>query len=141
MSGDRLTEERFDDTLTQALRKHSEPVPAGFTERTIQQICQADEQRILARVVWQQRFTLAACIVLGIGALVGILVFPSAIAGVFRSIGENLSGQWSAVSDKIPQTRDTITSQWRLYAVLGAACVFMLYGLLDILVGDRLRLV
>lgn len=141
MSADKLTEERFDDMLTQALRKHSEPVPADFTERMVRQIRQAEEQRILARVVWQQRLALAACIVLGVGALVGILVFPSAIADVFRSVGGSLSGQWSALTDKIPQTKEAVTSQWRFYTVLAAALAFMLYGLLDLLVGDRLRLV
>lgn len=141
MSDDKLTEERFDYMLTETLRKHSEPVPPDFTERMVRQIRQAEEQRILARVVWQQRLALAACIVLGVGAIVGFLVFPSALAGVLQSAGTELSGQWSVLTDKIPQTRETLTTQWRLYVVIAAALAFMLYGLLDLLVGDRLRFV
>ena len=48
-------EKQFDEMLGRALRQHSEAVPADFTERMLRQIDSAEEQRILARVVLQER--------------------------------------------------------------------------------------
>lgn len=48
---DRLSKDKFDEMLGWALKKHSEPVPAGFTDRVLRLIEEAEEWEISARPV------------------------------------------------------------------------------------------
>ena len=128
MSADKLNEGKFDEMLGKALRQHSEPVSADFTERMSKRIREAEEQRILARVVLQERVALAGCIVLGIIAIVMAALFPHIAVSFTVQIGN--------LTDKISQIIETISSQWRFYAVLAGVFGFAVYGLADLLVGD-----
>ena len=136
-----LNEDTFDEMLGQSLRRHSEPVPADFTERMLREVREVQERRILARVVLQERVSLAGCIVFGVLAAVGIIVFPGKVAGIFRSIGSGLSERGGAVIEGIGQSIsvETIRSEWQLYIVLALVLGFALYCIVDMLVGDRLR--
>ncbi|GAG10494.1 unnamed protein product, partial [marine sediment metagenome] len=84
VSADKLNKnkDKFDKTLRQALQLSSGPSPADFTERILRQIRQAEERRILARVVLQERLALAGCIVLGTLVIVMAAVLPG-VAGSF----------------------------------------------------------
>jgi len=145
MSVDRLNEDisavrladRFDRMLSQSLQRHSEPVPAGFTAMVLRQIRETQEQRILARVVLQERLALAACITLAGLTIVVAAVFPEIAAAAFRGITASLTGQGENLIDGIPQAVKVLSGQWRLYSVLGAAFAFAIYGLVELLVGDR----
>jgi hypothetical protein len=139
MMTNRLNEDKFDRMLTQALQRHSEPVPADFDERMMTAIEQAEQQRILAAVVMQQRLALAASIVLGVAAIVTVIFFPSAVAGVLRSIAGGLMEQGSILADRLPKAVETVGSQWQFYATLAAVFGFAVYSLADLLLGDRLR--
>lgn len=128
MSVDKL-EEKFDEMLSQGLQRYSEPVPAGFTDRMLRQIREAEEHRILARVVLQERLALAACIVLGIIAIIAAVVFP----GTARSLTEQMGG----FIDKIPQAIEAISNEWQLYMTVFAGVFgFAVYSLADLLLGD-----
>ena len=126
--------------LEQSLHGHSEPVPADFTERMLSRVREAEEQRILARVVLQERAALAACIVLGAAAIIAAAVFPDAVGAVFRSITAGFTEHGSALIDKIGQTKETVSSEWQFYTVLAGVFGLAVYGLVDLLVGDRLRI-
>ena len=141
MVTDKLNEDKFDEMLGQALRRHSEPVPAGFTERMLRQVREAEEQEILARVVLQERLALAGCLVFGALAAIGVTVFPGRVAGVLRSIAANFTERGGALVDRIGQTIsiETVRSEWQLYAILALVFGFAVYSLVDMLVGDRLR--
>jgi len=140
MSADRPDQDRFDQLLGRALQKHVEPVPPNFTERTLKRMRQAEEQRILARIVLQQRLALAACIALcGIVAVVAA-VLPGTAATVFRSIATGMTEQGGTLVDGIPHTIRTFGRDWQLYTILGAASVFAAYSLVELLVGHRLRI-
>ena len=128
MSADKLNEGKFDEMLGKALRQHSEPVSADFTERMSKQIREAEEQRILTRVILQERLALAGCIVLGVIAVV--------IAAVFPNIAVSFTEQIGNLTDKISQIIETISNQWRFYAVLAGVFGFAVYCLADLLVGD-----
>lgn len=142
---DKLNEDKFGEMLGRALQSHSEPVPADFTERTLRQVREAEEQRILARVVWQERLALAACIVLGVIAIVAVAVFPDRIAEVLRSIAANFTEQGKTLVNKMTPTVDIkavsgeVSGKWQFYTVLALVFGFAIYSLVDILVGDRLR--
>lgn len=138
---DKLNEDKFGEMLGRALQSHSEPVPAGFTERMLSRIEQAEQQRILARVVWQERLALAGCIAAGIIAIVAVVVFPDRIAGVLRSIAGGFTGQGKALVEKMTPTVDieAVRSEWQFYTVLVLLLGFAVYSLVDMFVGDRLR--
>ena len=140
MLADRLnTDDKFDEMLGRALRSSSESVPADFTETMLRQIRQAEEQKILARVVLQERLALAGCIVFGAAAIVAVAAFPDHIAAVFQSIAGNFTERGGALVDRIPQTIETVRGQWQLYTVLAAVAGFAVYSLVDLLAGDKLR--
>ena len=82
-------EDKFDEILGRALRRSSEPVPADFTDRMLRQIEEAEQQKILAQVVLQERLALAGCIVLGITTIVVAAVFP----GIATSSKGGLGGR------------------------------------------------
>ncbi len=140
MLADRLNiDDKFDKMLGRTLRSFSEPVPADFTERMLRRIRQAEEQKILARVVLQERLALAGCIVFGAAAIVAAAAFPDTIAAVFQSIAGNFTARGGALVDRIPQTIETVRGQWQLYTVLTAMAGFAVYSLVDLLAGDRVR--
>lgn len=140
MLADRLnTDDKFDKMLGRTLRSFSEPVPADFTETMLRRIRQAEEQKILARVILQERLALAGCIVFGAAAIVAVAAFPDTIAAVFQSVAGSFTERGGALVDRIPQTIETVRGQWRLYAVLAAMAGFAVYSLADLLAGDRLR--
>ncbi|MHC4087047.1 MAG: hypothetical protein ACYSU5_17835 [Planctomycetota bacterium] len=123
MVAGKLSEDKFDEMLGQSLQRHSEPVPVDFTERMLREVREVQERQILARVVLQERLSLAGCIVFGILAAVGIIVFPGRIAGILRRT----------------ISMETIRSEWQLYTILALVLGFALYCIVDMLVGDRLR--
>ena len=137
----KLNEDKFDEMLGQSLRRHSESVPADFTERMLREVREVQERQILARVVLQERLSLAGCIVFGVLAVVGITVFPGRIAGIFRGIAANFTERGGAYIDGIGQTisMETIRSEWQMYTILALVLGFALYCIVDMLVGDRLR--
>jgi len=141
MVAGKLNDDKFDEMLGQSLRRHSEPVPADFTERMLRQIKEAEQRQILARVVLQERLSLAGCIVFGVLAAVGITVFPGRIAGILRSIAAGFAERGGAYIDGIGQSIsiETVRSEWQLYTILALVLGFALYCFVDMLVGDRLR--
>jgi len=145
MVTDKLNEDKFGEMLGRALQSHSEPVPADFAERMLRQVKEAEQQRILARVVWQERLALAACIVVGVLAIVAVVVFPDRIAEVLRIIAANFTEQGKALVDKMTPTVDIeavsgeVSGKWQFYTVLALVFGFAIYSLVDMLVGDRLR--
>ncbi len=129
MSADK--EKQFDEMLGRALRGRSEPVPVDFTERMLRQIRQAEEQRILARVVLQERLSLAGCIVLGIAAVVVVMFFP----GIAVSLTEQVSG----LIGKVTQSIEVVLRRtpdggydWQFYMVIVGVCGFAVYNLVDL---------
>ena len=132
-------DDKFDKMLGRTLRSSSPGAPADFSERMLRRIRQAEEQKILARVVLQERLALAGCIVFGAAAIVAVAVFPGAIAAVFQGVAGSFTERGGALVDRIPQTIETVRGQWQLYTVLAAMAGFAVYSLVDLLAGDRLR--
>ena len=127
MSADKL-EGQLDKMLEQVLQAHTEPVPADFTERVLRQIREAEEQRILARVVLQERLALAGCIVSGIVVI--------AVAAVLLSVAGGLAGQVGAFVGRIRQVIEAVSYDWQFYTIFVGVLVFAAYSLVDLLVGD-----
>ena len=141
MIPDRLNpNNKFDEMLGRALRSSSEPVPADFTAKMLKRIRQAEEQKILARVILQERLALAGSIALAAAAVVAVAVFPEVIAAVFNGIAGSFSDRGIILADRIPQAIDAFRGQWQVYTVLAVVCGFAVYSFVDLLVGDRWRI-
>jgi len=140
MLADRLNkDDKFDRMLGRTLHSFSPSVPADFSKRMLRRIRQAEEQKILARVVLQERLALAGCIVFAAAAIVAVAVFPGAIAALFQGVAGSFTERGGALVDRIPQAIETVRGQWQLYTVLAAMAGFAVYSLVDLLAGDRLR--
>jgi len=140
MLADRLNkDDKFDGMLGRTLRSSSQAVPADFTRRMLSQIRQAEEQKILARVVLQERLALAGCFALGAAAIIAMAVFPDTITAVFNSIVGSFTAQSSTLVSRIPQSINTVRDQWQIYTVLAAMAGFAVYSLVDLLAGGRLK--
>jgi len=140
MSAKSKNEDAFDEMLAATLQRHSEVVPADFTERMLQQVREAEERRILLQVVLQERLALAMTIVLGAGAVLGAVFFPERIVVILRSIGASLAGYGGRVVGRVPQAIEVFGGEWQFYAVLAVVLAFALYCLMDLLFGDRLKM-
>jgi hypothetical protein len=133
------TDDKFDEMLGRALRSSSPGAPADFSQRMLGRIRQAQEQKILAHVILQERLALAGCIVFGAAAIIAVLAFPETLAAVFQSIAGGFTARSSALVDRIPQTIEAVRSQWQIYTGLAVMAGFAVYSLVDLLAGDRLR--
>lgn len=138
----KLNKDKFDEMLGESLRRHSEPVPADFTERMLRQIQEAEQRQILNRVVWQERLSLAGCIVFGILAAIGVAVFPGRITGILRAIAAGFTERGGAYINGVGQSIpiEAVRSEWQLYIILALVLGFAAYCVVDMLVGDRLRM-
>ncbi|MCP4612308.1 MAG: hypothetical protein GY845_26730 [Planctomycetes bacterium] len=140
MLADRLNKDDiFDEMLGRTLRSSSQPVPADFTQKMLSQIRQAEEQKILARVVLQERLALAGCFALGVAAIIAIAVFPDTITAAFHSIVGSYTTQSTTLVSRIPQSINTVRNQWQFFTVLVALAGFAVYSLVDLLTGNRLK--
>ncbi len=128
MPADKSNEEQIDEMLGRALRRQSEPMPADFTDRMLGRVRQAEEQRILAQVVREERLALAGCIILGIVVIAVVAALPRTASG--------FAEQTEALIGKIPQIIKAVGCQWQLYTVFTGVFGFAVYGLADLLVGD-----
>jgi len=140
MSIDKLSQDRFDEMLRQTLKGHSEPVPADFTNRMLRQIIEAQERKILARVVLQERLALAGCIIFSGIVIVAATVFPDIVAAVFRGIATSVTQQGEALTNRIPQTIRAFSSEWQFYTVLGGVLGFAIYSFVELLLGNDLTI-
>ncbi|MHC4682050.1 MAG: hypothetical protein ACYTEK_25575 [Planctomycetota bacterium] len=144
MPTDRLNERNFDRMLGRALRSSSEPVPADFTPKTLKRITEAQERRILARVVLQERLALAGCIALVAAAALTPMLLTDALTGVLHGTAAGFTDQGRIFVDKIPSGisdgLQAFLARWQLCAVMAAVIGLAGYSLAGLLVGDRLRM-
>ena len=140
MLPDRLNkDDKFDEMLGRTLRSSSQAVPADFTQKMLRQIRRAEEQRILARVVLQERLALAGCIVFGVAAIVAMAALPDAIAAIYSSIVGSFTTGSSALVSRSLESIVTVLNHWQLCIVLAAMAGFAVYSLVDLLASIRLK--
>jgi uncharacterized protein involved in cysteine biosynthesis len=136
----RFEQDKFDEVLGQALKSHSESIPADFTQRMLSQIEQTDHKTILARVVLQERIALAACIAVAFLVVLVAAIFSGAVSEVLEGLTAGLVGRSVAFVEESLQTIQALGVQWRFILVVAAAISFCIYGLVDMFFGDRLRM-
>jgi hypothetical protein len=140
MRTDEQSEDRFDGTLRRALRTHSEPVPADFTEQMLHRIRELESRRILTKVVWQGRLALAGSILAGIAAVVAVVVFPARAAAFLSGIGGGFLERGAAFAERASQAAGFLGDEWQITAILAILLGFAVFCLVDLLLGDRMNL-
>lgn len=131
--------DNFDKILGQAVKRHSEPVPADFTERMLSRVREAQEQRILTRVVLQERLSLAGSIVLGAAVLVLMTIFSGTVIAFLKSVAVSLTEQGRAFMDEVPQTVGAVRGDWQFYTIFAGILGFAVCGLADLLTANGER--
>lgn len=124
--------DKFDQMLTYALERHCETVPADFTNRMLKQIRQAQQRKILANVILQERLALAGCIIFSIAAIVSAIIFPD-LAAVRHTI-MNMTQQVEIFIYKIPQAIQTLSSGWHNYCLIAVSLAFAVYSLAELFI-------
>ena len=139
MSADRLDKDKFDKMLERALQSHSEPLPADFTERMLSRIKETQQQKILARVVLQERLALAGCIILGAATIISALLFSDTLTTSLSNIATGLIEQKQALYDDAPYAIATFIKEWPIYIVFAGVFAFVVYSLVDLLAANGER--
>lgn len=128
MSANKSNNEKIDEMLRRALHRHTEPVPTDFTDKLLTQLREAEEQRILARVIIEERLAIAGCVAVAIIAIVAALVFPS--------IAESFTNQIEAFVHKMSEAVEAVSRPWLFHTAFAGALAFAVYSLVDLLAGD-----
>jgi hypothetical protein len=108
--------------LKKNLKQHREPIQKDFAQELLAKIQKAEQQKVLAKVVWQERLAFAAFILLSIGAIVIMFAFPNLVIAPIR-LAEKL----------YPLIKLAVTSfvtHWQLwvcYILAAAACLYAFY--------------
>ena len=119
-------EKRIDRILADGLRRCGETVRGDFTDRVLSSAQLRAQQRLLAKVILQERLALAGCIVASIGAI-AVIVF-------LQQITEALSGLTARLSGSIGQAIISGQLEWQpmmilTFAAIAAACgIFELFS-------------
>jgi hypothetical protein len=103
----------------------------------LKRLRQSEEQRILARIVLQERLALAGCIVLVAMVLAGGLFLPDAAAESLHRAAGAFTQRGLAFAEGIPQTIEAIQGQWQFCLTLAVAAGIALYSLAELWLGER----
>ena len=126
MSDDRLRQDdKFDKMLRGALRARSQPVRSGFADKVLKQVQALDEQKILAKVILQERLALAVCIIVPAAAAVVIFAFPQVPAATWAGLKSMFYGIAKQIA-LIPHHNR------QFWAVLVAVIGFAGYSIFDL---------
>lgn len=119
----------FDKMLKVALRAHTVPVPGDFADNILKQVQALDEQKILAKVVLQERLALAVCIIVPAAAVVVIFAFPQVPATTWAGLKSTFYGIAKQIA-LMPH------HNWQFWAVLATTIGVAGYSVFDLLFAD-----
>ena len=116
--------DKFDKMLSEGLKRHSEPVRPGFTANVISKLEQEQQQKLLAKIVMQERLAIASCTAVGMVLLSGIIFLWKDILAV-------MSSSWNSLTNTKDEAFAYCSSDWNLTIIFAVTAVFILYALLD----------
>lgn len=122
-------ERRFDAMLKKALKEYHEPARQEFVQRLMDKVQIIEQQKVLKKVIWQERILLAACILLPVAAVILGLVFPNLLL-----LSLQLPG---IVYLLLSQAAANMARQWQLWMGYAMAMVAMIYAAYEILLADN----
>ncbi len=130
MQANSQNDNNFDKTLRSVLKSYRQPVPENFVNRALKHIRQTEERQILARVIMQERFALASCIILVLVPVIMLLFFPHIVHIAAKEFNV-----------LITKTCEIITADfyndWGFTLILTFAFGFAVYLLMDLLTENN----
>ena len=114
-------EENFDMALKSALVEHAELVPEGFVDTVMRRVRTQQEQKLIAKMAWQERLVLAGC--LGLLAIVTGLIFAFS-APIMEGLNTSLSSMTTTGSNLVTAARD----QWQILLCMLVAMAMVIYS-------------
>ena len=121
------TEKQFDRMLTDGLRRCEKTVSADFADKVLSGVQMQTQQKLLAKVVLQERLALAGCIMTSIGAIAVILIFPQVIETLSERIMQLCSNIAQANIDTSGQFEWQPLMIFAIVAAVAACGVFELF--------------
>ncbi|MHC5061818.1 MAG: hypothetical protein ACYTFK_12130, partial [Planctomycetota bacterium] len=87
MSADKQQfENDFDKMLKGALRTRTVHVPEDFADNVLKRAQALDEQKILAKVILQERLALAMCITIALAAIAAVVAYSKALPAAWTNL-------------------------------------------------------
>ncbi|GEM_PF-3566839 len=118
-------EQKFDEILKKSLKKHREPIRKDFAAELLAKIQLAEQQNALRKVVLQEKISLAAFILLPVGAIALMFAFSDMVVEMGRLLVE--------LPPLIGQILITLSKQWQLLVYYTLAFLACLYGVHEML--------
>jgi hypothetical protein len=115
-------EYRFDEMLKKNLKLHREPIRRDFAQELLAKIQKVEQQKVLTKVVRQERLAFAAFILLPIGLIVVMFAFPNLAIAPTRFLEE--------LYPLANQAFEYFIKEWKLrvyYIFAAAACLYAFY--------------
>jgi hypothetical protein len=115
-------ERRFDEMLKKNLKQHREPIQKDFAQELLAKIQKVQQQKVLAKVVRQEKLAFAAFILLPVTAIVVIFAYPNLAIETARLM--------TKLYPLIIQSVKSIMNQWKLwicYILAAATCLYAFY--------------
>jgi hypothetical protein len=122
-------EKQFDRMLTDGLRRCEKTVSADFADRVLSSVQLRAQQKLLAKVILQERLALAGCIVASIGTI-AVIVF-------LQQITETLSGLTARLSSSIGQAIISGQFEWQPTMILTIAAVVAACGIFELFSAEN----
>ena len=122
-------EKQFDRMLTDGLRRCEKTVSADFADKVLSGVQLRVQQKLLAKVVLQERLALAGCIMASIGAI-AVIVF-------LQQITETLSGLMARLSGSIGQAIISGQFQWQPLMILAIVAAVAACGISELFFAEN----
>ena len=122
-------EQKFDYMLKKALKSRRETVRPEFSEKLIAKIRIIEQQKIIRRVVLQERLLLAGFVLFPIAAITFLLAYPAVVLMPVRLFVELIPMVGKGV--------DKLVEQWRLCVCYLTAAAAVMYAAYETLLRDN----
>ncbi len=117
-------EKQFDQILTDGLGQYKKTVSPDFTDKVISRLQLQTQQKLLAKVILQERLAIAGCVITSIAAIAVISFFPQVI--------ETLSSRMARSCSSIAQTIISGQFEWKPLLTLTIAVVTAACGIFEL---------
>ena len=118
----------FDKMLKNALSGPLDPIRTDFADDMLRELKKREQQKILAKVILQERLALAGCILVPVLALVAMFACPQAVTA--------LSAWMKNCYDAFLLLVTTEQFNWQIWAVFASAAGLAVYSLFNLFLTD-----
>jgi hypothetical protein len=130
MSADKSkNKEQFDKMLTDGLRRYEKTLSPDFADKIVSRARLQTQQKLLAKVIWQERLALAGCIMIPVAVLAVILIFPQII--------DKLSERITQLCSNISQAIISGQIEWQPFIIFTIAAAVAAYGIFELFFAEN----